>query len=321
MKIKEQRLQLYSNKLETALLLSAMVSMLAASAWFIGGTYVAAAAVSMILLALLIVPRLSSHAIMRMQRARRMDSFYEPEIHHLVSRLAQKAGLKTSPMIYWLRDASINAVAIGNNNDPAIGISDGALRNLSANEMAGVLAHEIAHLAAGDTRTMVLSEIIQRMTGFVTTLGLVLIAFIELTVPQIDFPIWMPLFFFAAPLCLVLMQLALSRSREYAADLGAVRLTGNPSAFISALRKIDQLARGRWARLMRQPVGILLPSWMQTHPPLNKRVAKITERYSFETAPQDLARRRWRRTAFPLWETHFPARVNFARRCTPRWTY
>ncbi len=306
---------------ETLLLLGAMVSMLATSAWLVGGMTVASAAVLMILLALLLARRLPSHAVMRMHGARRIDFFQAPELDRLVSTLGEKAGLPTPPKLYWVPVANINAIAAGDKMDSAIGISDGALRNLTFNEMAGVLAHEITHLAAGDTRTMILIDIIRRLTGFLTTIGLVLIIVIELTTQNFDFPVWLPVFFFSTPLCLVLLQLALSRSREYAADIGAVRLSGNPSAFVSALRKIDRFEKSREWRFMRRPLGALLPSWMQTHPPITKRIENIVDQFGVFEKAKTKAPRQWRCAAFPRWEAQIPTRHLGVRRCTPRWTY
>lgn len=321
MRVKKQRPFRHSNISETLLLLGAMVSMLATSAWLVGGMTVALAAVLVAVLTLLMARRLPSHAVMRMHGARRIGCFQAPELDQLVYCLSQKAGLPTPPKMYWIPVANINAVAAGDRKESAIGISDGALRHLTFNEMAGVLAHEITHLAAGDTRTMILSDVIRRLTGLLTTIGLVLILYIEFTTQGIDFPVWLPVFFFVAPLCLVLLQLALSRSREYAADIGAVRLSGNPSAFVSALRKIDQYENNRTLRIVRRPLSALLPSWMQTHPPITKRIENVVEKFGAYTGTKSLAPRQWRRVAFPRREMHFPARHFVARRYTPRWTY
>ncbi|MBF0587740.1 MAG: M48 family metalloprotease [Magnetococcales bacterium] len=155
----------------------------------------------------------------------------------------------------------------------------GVLQRLDRRELTGVLAHEISHIKNGDTRVMTLADLFRRLTLAWSTLGQILFLLMlpimylnEATLSWIAFGILL-----AAPSVSVLLQLALSRTREFQADLDAATLTGDPQGLASALRKIEQPKRSLWNRILF-PVGAPGNSdWLRTHPNTGERIKRLLE--------------------------------------------
>ncbi len=294
-----------SRPIQTTLLLGGMVFLLVACGWLVGGMSIAVSSLLVLIAFLAAIPKLPPHVLMKLQGGRPIEVWRSSELGNLVASFSLRAGLNSVPNLYWLPASNINAVAVGDRDGSAIGISDGALRNLQLREIAGVLAHEISHIAAGDAWFLMLGEVIRRLTGVIATCGLILIVYIELSAAHIELPFWLPVIFIAAPIILILLQLALSRSREFAADAGAIRLTGDPVAFVSALRKIDLMSKGLWEHVFAGSLPLKLPSFLQTHPSMDKRISSLAKQYSGRCQPQVLVRPELPRQAAPVWRTHF----------------
>ena len=161
------------------------------------------------------------------------------------------------------------------------------LRSLSLRELTGVLAHEVAHIAAGDLRVMGLARAARMATNAFAFLGRFLLI---LNLPLIflglsGLPWLFVLLLLAAPLVSSLLETALSRSREFAADRNAVSLTGDTAGFASALRRIDQASS-----IIRRMLG--LPArgshLLDTHPPNEARIQRLLE-HEDPRAPRFLA--------------------------------
>jgi heat shock protein HtpX len=216
---------------------------------------------------------------MRLFRARRLTPSEAPALNQLIAELAQRAGLTRIPMLYYLPSDVMNAFTTGNREHAAIAISDGLLRRMEWREIAGVLAHELMHVVNDDTRLMAFADLTSRITGFLSVAGqmlllinLPLMFFGETTLP------WIPiLLMLAAPTLSALAQLALSRSREYEADLGAVRLTGDPLGLASALNKLEPPRHRLLERLLHPGPRIPDPSLLRTHPSTEERVRRLME--------------------------------------------
>jgi heat shock protein HtpX len=173
----------------------------------------------------------------------------------------------------------MNAFAVGHRHQPAIAVTHGLLGNLSQRELAGVLAHEISHIHSNDVWVMTLADTVSRLTGGLALTGQLLL-FINL--PLLLFGAaaiswWAILLLLFAPTISLLLQLALSRTREFDADMDAVEITGDPLGLASALHKLDRHQGGLWQRLFL-PGRRTRDSWiLSTHPSSEERIRRLTE--------------------------------------------
>jgi len=212
-----------------------------------------------------------------------------PRVYSVVERLTQKIGLPM-PKIYVIPTDSPNAFATGRNPQHAsVAVTHGILNLLNDEELEGVLAHELGHV---NNRDILISSIAATLAGAITMLA--------------NMGRWAMIFggfggrdergrgggglgallmLIVAPIAALLIQLAVSRSREYQADASGAHYTGNPYALASALRKLDQSSRR--IPLMASPstahlfiiqplLGVSLGSLFSTHPPIAQRIERLT---------------------------------------------
>ncbi|MET0070928.1 MAG: zinc metalloprotease HtpX [Candidatus Thiodiazotropha sp.] len=265
------------NLLQSLILISSLGGLCAWLAWFLGGLPLAMATAFVILVAYQLNPVASPEWAMRLFRARRLLPEEAPALYQLMSQLAGRAGLETVPSLYYLPSDVMNAFTTGSRERAAIAISDGLLRRMEWRELAGVLAHELMHVVNQDTRLMAFADLTSRITGFLSIIGqllllinLPLMLFGETALP------WFPiLLMLIAPSLSALAQLALSRSREYEADLGAARLTGDPVGLASALNRLEPPRHRLLERLLHPGPRIPDPSLLRTHPPTEERVERL----------------------------------------------
>jgi heat shock protein HtpX len=179
--------------------------------------------------------------------------------------------------VFYLASRQSNAFVVGGQEDPALALTDGLLRQLDGRQLTGVIAHELGHLHNGDTSIMSLSDLVARLAQWTGWVGLwSAIATVPLAISQGTLmPLMLSLLLVVLPMVVALMQLALSRSREYDADLEAVRLTGDPEGLARALIVLDVSDRRIWERIVvgrsRAPDPLLL----QTHPRTTDRVRRL----------------------------------------------
>ncbi|WP_039758789.1 zinc metalloprotease HtpX [Bartonella queenslandensis] len=233
------------NIMRTAMLLAFMTALFMGVGYLVGGG-------SGMVIALLMASGLnffsywnSDKIVLRMYGAREVDQHSSPVYYKIVSDLAKKASLP-QPKIYVIDNAQPNAFATGRNpQNAAVAASTGLLERLSAEEIAGVMAHELAHIEHRDTLTMTLTATI---AGAISMLG--------------NFAFFMGgqrsssedshgagaiggfIALLVAPFAAMLVQMAISRTREYAADRRGAEICGNPLWLASALRKIADGGRG-----------------------------------------------------------------------------
>ena len=168
----------------------------------------------------------------------------------------------------------ITAFSVGSPETSAIGISRRLQLGLNVRELVAILAHEIAHIAAGDMTLLALSEIIGRLTRALAMAGLLF----GLAIAVAGHPVFSPGTVFllaAAPIVASLLQLALSRNREFDADRGGAALTGDPEGLASALAKIERDQRSLLRRLFWPGAGAEVPLWIRTHPRTKDRIARL----------------------------------------------
>jgi heat shock protein HtpX len=227
----------------------------------------------------LIGPTLSPKFVLQMHRARPLDPRQAPGLQETFSQLVRQAGLAHEPALYYVPSGMLNAFAVGADRTAVVAVTDGLLRTLSPRELVGVLAHELSHLRFGDTHLMALGDVFSQMTTSMSQIGQLLLILLLpaaiLGAPFISFGGLMVLCF--APLACALLQLALSRSREFNADLGAIELTGDPLSMATALEKLERAQQGGWLRRLFFPYRSLGPSFLRTHPATDERVERLRQ--------------------------------------------
>jgi heat shock protein HtpX len=179
-------------------------------------------------------------------------------------------------VLYLVPSPLVNAFAVGQRGDAALAVTYGLLRRLSSRELVGVLAHEVSHIRADDVRIMNLSDTVGRLTHGLAYVGLLLFVFaVPMVVTGTTRPLWVAAVLIVVPALMTLLQLALSRSREYDADLAAATLTGDPEGLASALEQLE-CAEGRlWERVMVPRGRIPDPLLLRTHPPTEERTHRL----------------------------------------------
>ena len=230
------------------------------------------------LLALLVTPSTTAALTLRLYGARPIGIHEAPSIHHMLRELAQRAELPAVPAPHYIASRVVNAFATGSRRHAAIALTDGLLRTLTPRELAGVLAHEVAHIAHHDLQVMGLADYISRLTHLLAMTGqfLLLVMLPFVLTGSVEINLWGLVALALSPQLALLAQLGLSRTREFDADLAAARLTGDPAGLASALAKIEQVSRG-WRAWLLPGWGNPEPSWLRTHPATHERIARLRE--------------------------------------------
>ena len=169
------------------------------------------------------------------------------------------------------------AFAVGTGANAAIGMTDAMFRDFSTRELSGVMAHEISHIRNRDTLVMGLADAISRFTTFLSRLGLF---FVFLNLPLILLGAarisWLAvLIMILSPTISALLQLGLSRTREFAADADGARLSGDPEGLASALTRLERIHGGAWERIILPGRRHPEPSLLRTHPATEERVERL----------------------------------------------
>jgi heat shock protein HtpX len=178
----------------------------------------------------------SDKIVLRMYGAREIDARTAPELYQMVQDLARRAELPM-PKVYVIENAQPNAFATGRNPDnAAVAATTGLLRAMTHEEIAGVMAHELAHIKNRDTLIMTMAATI---AGAIAMIG----NFAIFAGGNNRNPIALILAVIVAPFAAMILQMAISRAREYGADRGAAEISGKPRALASALAKLEQAAK------------------------------------------------------------------------------
>ena len=262
-----------TNFLQTAVLLGALALLAGYLGWALLGSGGLLTAGVLVLLFLVFVPRVSPRMMLRLAGAAELSPQQAPGLYRLLGNLAQRAGLARAPRLYYMPTRVLNAFAVGSRDDAAITVTDGLLRRLDGRELAAVLAHELAHVRANDVWVMTLAEFAARITSTLSFFGLALL-FVWLPISLFSgggLPLVPILVMIFAPTLSAVLQLALSRTREYDADIAAVELTGDPRGLASALNTLERLQGGWMERMFLARV----PHWMRTHPQTDERIRRL----------------------------------------------
>jgi heat shock protein HtpX len=273
----ERRRHKIRNVVHSILLLGGIIVLLALCGWVLFGPDGLIGMALGTALAFVFSPQISPHLVLRMYRARALGPHDLPEVTRLLGVLADRAGLERAPRLYYVPSTIPNAFAVGGRDDAVIVVTDGMLRALTLRELVGVLAHEISHIRNRDLWLMAIADLAGRLTRVMALFGVGLMF--------VGLPLWLsgaagvpllliPLLVFA-PQITTLLQLALSRAREFDADLDAAGLTGNPGGLASALAKLERFQRGAWERILLPGRRLPDPSILRTHPPTGERIARL----------------------------------------------
>jgi heat shock protein HtpX len=217
--------------------------------------------------------RVSPTMVLKLYKARELRPDELPDLHDMVKTLATRAGLPVIPRLYYVPSQMLNAFAVGRKEDSAIAVTDALLRTMSMRQIAGILGHELSHVRNGDLKVMGLADVLNRITGFMSTLGL-------LGIPALfgagwNIPAAGLLLLIFAPTFGGLLQLALSRAREFDADLDGASLTGDPEGLASALALLEKRQQGKWEGLVLPGSRLPEPSMLRTHPRTEDRIARL----------------------------------------------
>jgi heat shock protein HtpX len=275
------------NYLRTTVLLAGLTALFMGVGYVIGGS--GGAVIALVVAAAM---NLASYwnadkLVLAMHDAHEVDERTAPDLMRLVGELAQRAGLPM-PRVYVMDNPQPNAFATGRNPEhAAVAVTTGLLQMLSREELAGVIAHELAHVRNRDTLTMTITATIAGAISMLAQFGMFfgghrdnnqglgIIGTLAMVI--------------LAPIAAMLVQMAISRTREYAADNLGARITGQPHALASALRKISDASQQiENFSAERNPATAHLfivnplthhgiDSLFATHPPVESRIAALEQ--------------------------------------------
>jgi len=276
------------NKLKTTLLLSLLTVLMVLMGNAIGGQTGMVVAFLIALIMNFVSYWYSDKIVLRMYGAREVSEHGHPAFYNMVKRLAIQAHLPM-PRVYIIPSESPNAFATGRNPDhAAVAATEGIMRILSTEELEGVMAHELAHVK---NRDILVGSIAATFAGAIAMLGNMLQWGAILGMGRNDEGegdgnlISSLVMAIVAPLMAMMIQMAVSRSREYLADETGARICGRPLALANALRKLHSASQRMPLRgaqpatahmfIVNPLFGASIMKWFSTHPPMDERIARL----------------------------------------------
>lgn len=226
------------NMLKTVFLMTVMMILFLLVGYYLGGSTGMTIAFIFALMMNFGSYWFSDRVVLSMYRAKEVTAETAPKFYTLVEKLSANANLPM-PKVYIINDATPNAFATGRNpGHSAVAATTGILKNLSNEELAGVISHELAHIKHRDMLTGTIAATLVGTITFVAQMAGWALMFGRGRDDD-DSGISALLLLILAPIAATLLQLAISRSREFAADAGGAEISGNPLGLASALRKIS----------------------------------------------------------------------------------
>ena len=271
------------NLLKTAVLMAAITALFMAIGAVIGGRQGMILALGVAVAMNFFSYWFSDKLVLKMYNAKEVDETSAPQFHRMVAELAQRADLPM-PRVYLIQEDAPNAFATGRNpQNAAVAVTTGLMQSLSREELAGVIAHELAHIR---NRDMLLQTFTATLAGAVSNLAHVGLFFGGSRDDEGGNPAAGLLMAIVAPIAAMLIQFAISRQREFKADAVGAEISGRPLALANALTKLEHAAH----RIPMQvapaaaPLAIVNPlaafgggvtKLFSTHPPTAERVARL----------------------------------------------
>jgi heat shock protein HtpX len=283
------------NYVRTMLLLAALTALFMSVGYLIGGSGGA-------LIALIFAAGTNAFAYwnsdkmaLRMHNAEAVTSASAPELYEMVGRLARNAGLPV-PKVFLVRSDQPNAFATGRNpENAAVAVTTGLLQVLDRAKLEGVIAHELAHIRNRDTLTMTVAATVAGAISMLAQFGFFFGGGRDRDNPMGPIGVLLAVLF--APLAAMLIQMTISRTREYSADRLGAQISGDPLGLASALRKISAYAsRIVLPSAERNPAsaplfiinplsGARMDNLFSTHPSVENRIRAL-EAMAAEMRPQ-----------------------------------
>lgn len=226
----------------------------------------------------------SDKIVLKMYKAREVTPQEAPQLHQMVDTLCARMGLP-KPKVCIVPTEVPNAFATGRNPEHGVvAVTEGIMRALSYEELEGVVAHELGHIRHRDTLVSTVAASIAGAISMLANMGQWGMLFGGSRDREGGNPIVMIAMMLLAPIVAMMVQMAISRTREYGADRAAVEATGNPTAMANALRRIESYsknyqmptAEGTQHMFIINPLaGGGLHALFSTHPPTAKRIDAI----------------------------------------------
>jgi heat shock protein HtpX len=264
--------------MKTAMLLAALTALFMALGYMFGGAGGATIALVIAAGMNLFTYWNADKLVLRMHHAKEVDARSAPEFYGLVADLARRAGLPM-PKVYLVDSPNPNAFATGRNpENAAVAATTGLLSMLSREEVAAVMAHEHGHVRNRDTLIMTMVATIAGAVSMIANFGLFFSHGDDRPNPLVAI-----LAMIMAPFAAMIVQMAISRTREYGADRAGAEISGNPRALASALARIAHPAQQIPSRAAeRNPAAAqlyIVPTQVSelfsTHPATEKRIAAL----------------------------------------------
>ncbi|HEY1416750.1 MAG TPA: zinc metalloprotease HtpX [Myxococcaceae bacterium] len=225
----------------------------------------------------------SDRIVLAMHRAQELSPAEAPELHRMVAELSARAGIPT-PRVYLIPEAQPNAFATGRNPEHAVvAVTTGILEALDPRELRGVLAHELAHVR---NRDILVSSIAATVAAAITYVAHA-VGFFGAAASDDDgpSPVQSLLLALVAPIAATLIQLGISRSREYGADATGAEISGDPDSLARALEKLDQAAHAIPAPMQPATASLFIVNpfsategvlnLFSTHPSMRERIRRL----------------------------------------------
>jgi heat shock protein HtpX len=275
---------MFGNWLKTSILMAGIVALFGAIGMSLGGG-------QGMIIALLMAAGMNGYAywfsdkaVLKMYNAQQVDETTAPQYYNMVKELAQRAGLPM-PKVFLINEDQPNAFATGRNPEhAAVAATTGIMKILSERELRGVMAHELTHVKHRDILTSTISATV---AGAISSIAQFAGFFGARDSEGRSNPIVGMLIMFLAPVAAMIIQMAISRTREFLADRGGAEMSGDPEALASALEKIHRYAQGlplqtaemhpetAQMMIMNPLSGGGLRGLFSTHPDTGERVARL----------------------------------------------
>jgi heat shock protein HtpX len=268
--------------LRTTILLASLTGLLVVIGALIGGPSMAAVFLGIGLLMNLFSYFFSDKLALKMSGAKPIEESEAPRLYQIMRELTTRAGLPM-PRLYMIPQEQPNAFATGRNpKHAAVAVTQGITKLLSEDELRGVLAHELAHVRHRD---ILIQSVAAAIGGAITYIAYMLMWFGGDDESPLGLVASLALVLLA-PIAASIIQLSISRQREYAADAGGAEICGNPESLASALLRLEQGAAAIPMQVNQaaEPLYIVKPfsgggfsRLFSTHPPIEERVRRLRQ--------------------------------------------
>ena len=268
--------------LRTTILLASLSGLLVLIGALIGGPSTAALFLGIALLMNLFSYFFSDKLALKMSRAQPLEESEAPRIYQIVRELTTRADLPM-PRLYMIPQDQPNAFATGRNpKHAAVAVTRGITKLLSEDELRGVIAHELAHI---QHRDILIQTVAAAIGGAITYLAYMFLWFGGDNDSPLSVVASLAMVLLA-PIAASIIQLSISRQREYAADAGGAAICGNPESLASALLRLEQGAQAMPMQVNQaaEPLYIVKPfkgkgmaALFSTHPPIEERVRRLRQ--------------------------------------------